>query len=121
MLDNYVRNVGAKPFAWGSHDCTTFVCGWIKYVTGKNLLPKLPVWTDQRSALRVQLHMGGLEAGATTILGSPSLSGDVGDIVLLKEPHHCFGILNNNKVLVVTEAGLNCVDAAFVAKIWRIR
>ena len=121
MLDNYVRNVGAKPFAWGSHDCTTFVCGWIKYSTGKNLLLQLPGWTDQRSAMRVQSHMGGLVEGATKLLGAPKETGSIGDIVFLKEPHNCFGILNNNKILVVTQSGLNCIDVAFVKHIWSIR
>ena len=121
MLDNYVRNVGAKPFTWGSHDCVTFVCGWIKYATGKDVKKHLPIWDDQRSALRAQLYMGGLAEGANKLLGCSKPVGITGDIVLLKAPHSCFGILNETKVLVVTQAGLNCISVDFVDRIWGLK
>lgn len=37
LLDGYIQNAAREPFAWGTHDCVSFVCGWHRLMTGRDV------------------------------------------------------------------------------------
>lgn len=37
LLDEYVEAVKRTPFAWGQLDCITYVCGWHRLMTGRDV------------------------------------------------------------------------------------
>lgn len=121
-LYEYVIDTAPIPFEWGKHDCTTYVCNWIKVKVGRDVLSELPKWQDQRSAMRIMARMGGLEAAACKLLGPPKLSHPAtGDIALLKAPHSCFGIVNGSVIMAVSASGLTTIGLSMADKVWEVK
>lgn len=81
-LAAYLRSASRKPFALGTHDCATFVAGWLARVTGR------PIHTDLHAAvaasspqmpLRALLRVWSAAAAANGLQRTRSpRSGDVG-------------------------------------------
>lgn len=79
----YVESRRTMPFAWGPHDCFTFVTGAIEAITGTALYPA--TWTDALSAVREIEKHGSYEAMISSVLGPPSQNwreARRGDVVL---------------------------------------
>ena len=120
-LDEYVRSIGHLPFSYGEHDCTTFVCGWIKAYTGRDIQASLPKWHSFRSAQRVIGELGSLPDAAKVLLGEPTSVPKTGDIAFLGAPHNCFGIVNGSGIMVVTQQGLNFVGLSMAEFLWEVK
>ena len=120
-LDEYVRSVGHLPFEYGKHDCTTFVCEWIKASTGRDILATLPKWHSFRSAQKVMGQVGGLTKAARGLLGETTTTPKTGDVALVSAPHNCFGIVNGPGIMVVTPYGLNFVGLPMAELLWEVK
>lgn len=58
-LDAYLAAAREKPFAWGSHDCVSFTCGWYAAMTGRHVYAGFAGRYDsEQSALRLMLANG---------------------------------------------------------------
>jgi len=60
-FEEYLAQNRTKTFSWGTHDCVTFVAGWVKARTGYDHLGGVPQWKGHLAAERLVLKLGGLE------------------------------------------------------------
>lgn len=89
LLSDYLRAAAERRFEWGTHDCGTFVWGWVEAATGVDALaPLRGRYTTARGCLCVMRRLGhanllsAAEAGATAaglapLCGDP-VPGDIG-------------------------------------------
>lgn len=75
----------APVFAYGSHDCCTFVARCVDAMTGSDLLADLQTrYTDKTSALRFIAEAGGFTEAVSSFLGQPEHGWPRrGDVVLV--------------------------------------
>lgn len=55
------------PFAWGEHDCSTFVIEAVKAMTGVEVFPI--TWTSKEEAVEVLREAGGIDAAYSQAFG----------------------------------------------------
>lgn len=117
---------GATPFAWGSNDCVTFAAGWLRELSGIDVLAGIGPWADEAEAEALLAERGGLVAAAEAALAgagipeiAPELAGR-GDIVLLRagndEP---LGICAGPRCAVAGPDGVLFLPRAMILRAWR--
>ena len=57
-FDTLLNRKLKTPFAWGEWDCVMFTNGFIKAMTGKDLLPKQWKWKTEKEAMQSILKYG---------------------------------------------------------------
>jgi hypothetical protein len=113
LLDEYVDRARAKPFAWGTHDCISFTCGWYTAMTGCNpFAPFAGKYDSETAAFRV-MHGKGVhmmeEAGDylfEVAFRKPVEFAQRGDIVLAE---NALGVSLGNRGAFLTVEGLGFV------------
>lgn len=119
----YLKAHRHTPYAWGVNDCVTFACGLVAAMTGTTLLQ--PTWTDEATALRALVPLGGLEAAATSVLGAP-VSGwkhaHRGDVVLVEQDGRPALMICTGHTLCGPNhaGGLAHLKLSAALKVWRV-
>lgn len=62
ILGEYLAKHFDSKFEWGVFDCVLFAANWAELATGHNYLEGVPLWTNEREALRTLAELGGIEA-----------------------------------------------------------
>ena len=119
-LTIYMRDY-VPGFDWGSANCCHFAAGWVRELTGRDVmagLPNTPTEKDSRRLLRV---MGGLREAVTKQSGLPQIAAEfaqVGDVVL---SGRSLGICAGRTSVHVGESGqLVNIDMAHAICAWRV-
>lgn len=74
LLDQHVERARQTPFAWGRHDCVTFVCVWHQAMTGRDIYaPWRGRYDSETAAFRFMLDIGcrDMEALGRHLFGEP--------------------------------------------------
>lgn len=74
MLDDYVQAARRTPFAWGTHDCVSWTCGWHALMTGEDVYaPFRGLYDSEQRAFRVMLDndVHGMEQAGRFLFGEP--------------------------------------------------
>jgi hypothetical protein len=59
-LSEYLRAEAARPFAWGTADCATFIAGWIGTCRGIDPRPYYPQYEGEAAARALTGSPGGI-------------------------------------------------------------
>jgi len=115
------------PFAWGTNDCTTFVCDALIAITGTDYAPpELRAVRTAKEALRaIQVLSDGqtLHEAVVKVLGAPKSPGfaAVGDVVaFLTLGEVTLGICNGDNILCVAAEGLMTVSMSEATHVWKV-
>lgn len=115
------------PFAWGTNDCTTFVCDALIALTGTDYAPKeLRAVRSAKEALRaIQLLSDNqtLLQAVEKVLGAPKSPGfgAVGDVVaFLTLGEVTLGICNGDTILCVTPNGIMTISMSEATHVWKV-
>lgn len=92
-LQLYLSKAAEQGFAWGKHDCCTFIAGWAEIITGHNPAdPWRDAYCSEAMAETILAHNGGLGPAlhkALTAQGwKPVTSMHLGDISMVMAPVH---------------------------------
>ena len=102
-----------EPFEWRDRNCCHFAAGWVRQMTGRDVLAGLPATPDARAALCLVRRLGGGLAEAwTRQLGVDPvlpLFARVGDVVLLPAAPEIGGL--GAAVGVCAGRTVVCIDA----------
>lgn len=104
------------PFCWASHNCVSFVAGYVKEATGIDHLAGILEWSNEQEARQIVKDMGGMEA----ILDSrftriaPHFAKD-GDIALRGKT---LGLVSGNYMVSPGEKGLVNMDRIGITCAW---
>lgn len=90
LMDAYLARTEHTPFAWGKHDCCTFVCDGATAITGgfSPMADLAGTYQSERGAYRLIRDAGGLQHLVTERFGIPLASpllAQRGDAVLVDQ------------------------------------
>lgn len=127
-LVTYLRESGARPFAWGPADCGKLAADWIQAVRGFDPAPwSRGTYADASGAYAAMRAAGfrSLEAVVTAALGQPldvPLKAQRGDVVSLKDRGRIvLGVVDpsGRAIAVRSPSGLMRVPLRRARKAWR--
>lgn len=126
MLDEYLIEVGGRPFDWAAWNCCHFVSEWVKLLTARDPMEGLPAMSSRLTAHRLIGQLGGnLGAAWDRQLGQPSMPAtlaQVGDIVLVgHESVEAVGICAGRTAVVLTEQGVAHLQMGAATAAWRVK
>lgn len=118
-LDRFCDQVRSDPFDWGRHNCATFCLAAVKAITGRNLKRHFPGrYGTEKGALKALRKLGfetlGEAAGSVLPQIHPSQA-QIGDLIGFESGDafgHVMGVAIGERVLMVTERGLDSRDRA---------
>lgn len=105
LLNAYLDSARDMPFAWGTHDCVTFACGWHALMTGRDAYaPWRGRYKSRVGAARRIKEAGGEDMrGAGKILfGAVSREINRGDIAMAQD---AFGIVTGTHGVFLLAGG----------------
>lgn len=113
-----VDEIMHEPFAWGKHDCGPGLAGrLVLAMTGVDLSAQYAgEYHDAASAARHLRRLGFLSLG--DLVGSmlpaipPAMAqlGDIAAIAVNGPIGHALGVVNGERILILTESGIGTVD-----------
>ncbi|SEH22522.1 hypothetical protein [Rhizobium sp. NFR12] len=113
-----IDDIKTRPFKWGVHDCGPGLAGrLVLAMTGVDLSANFSVdYTDAASAARKIRDLGfsslGELVGALLPTIHPSQA-EIGDVAALLMPGpigHALGVVNGERIFVLTDTGIGTVD-----------
>lgn len=119
----YIDAAQAQPFAWGTHDCATWVAGWGREVTGED---HAAAWRGRYDtevgAVRMIRRAGyrDMAQWVSEICGDPlahRLMAQRGDVALVEG---ALGIVTGGQVALLGPQGLAFRPLTDAALAWRI-
>lgn len=120
-----IEEIRRTPFSWEAHECATGLAARVvEAITGQDIAaPYRGRYSDAVTALGVVRQAGfatlaDLVASILPEYGHPS-EAHIGDIAAIADdtPFGCaLGIVNGDRIIVLTESGIGSVDRA---KAWR--
>lgn len=116
----YLRAAGARRFRYGRHDCVQLAAGWVRLVTGADLLEGWSYDSLERGRGLLEARgFAGLEAAVDAVLPrTPVLTARVGDIALIDG---ALGIVTGARVTGLSRrGGLETVPLDRAAAAWRV-
>lgn len=129
-LDAYIDTARRVPFAWGSHDCVGFVCGWYTAMTGLHVYaPFAGKYDTEAAALRVMVGRGVhsmAEAGDFLFgasAGKPVEQVHRGDIVLARcavSRADALGICTGGHAACLMSDGMKFIRSSQFLKAWSV-
>jgi hypothetical protein len=127
-FENAIDDIKAKPFAWYDHDCGPGLAGrLVEAQTGVNLSGfAVGRYHDAASAARLLRELGFETLGALVASILPSIhpsEARVGDIAALDVGGpigHALGVVNGERIFVLTEAGIGTVDLLDAAMAFKV-
>lgn len=125
-----IDDVKARPFDWSSHECVIGLCAnTIQAITGVDLAAEYRgKFHDALSAARVMKGAGFSNLGdlAASFLeeyeGGPAQA-KIGDIVAIPDDTvfgYSLGVVNGERVFVLTEHGMGTVDLLTATRAFRV-
>ena len=130
QLDAYIDTSRRTPFAWGSHDCVSFVCGWYAAMKGLHLYAQFAAKFDtEAAALRVMVGRGVqsmAEAGDFLFgpaAGKPIEQARRGDIVLARcavSRADALGICTGGHAACLMAEGMKFIRSSQFLKAWSV-
>jgi hypothetical protein len=113
-----VDEIMSRPFAWGTHDCGPGLAGrLVLAMTGVDLSAQYAgTYDDAASAARLIRSLGFTSLGelVASMLPAihPSLArlGDIAAIEVAGPIGHALGVVNGERILVLTETGIGTID-----------
>jgi hypothetical protein len=124
-LDDYLIDVGARPFNWAAWNCCHFVSGWVQRVQGVDPMQGLAPTPSARSAWRLRDQLGVSLADAASLqLGlapvAPAFA-QVGDVVAIQHKDaQLLGICAGRHAAVLSMKGQARVNMEFATMAWRM-
>lgn len=127
-LEAFIQSRRRLPFAWGSHDCTSFAAdAAIELIGVDPMAPWRGTYTTEDEAEAILAKGGGLEAlmvqGAATA-GIPECERNFlqrGDIALVEVGNQrAVGIVMAGKVAVPGPDGVHFVPPSMIVRAWAI-
>lgn len=127
-LASYVSACRSTPYELGTFDCWLFVAGAIEAMTGKDLgLVQRGRYKTQRGALGVMKRDGAVDMAEfaehrLTALPDPVMA-QVGDVMAIPTDDafgFALGILNGERILVVTPKGIDTRDRAEATRAFKV-
>lgn len=127
-LGAYVASVRAEPYAFGKQDCWLFVAGAVEAMTGTDHAKKhRGRYKTARGALGIMKRAGannmaefaGLNLGE---IEAPVFA-QIGDVMAIPTDDafgYSLGILNGERVLVVTPSGIDTRDRSEATRAFRV-
>lgn len=109
LLEGYVEQSRRAPFAWGTHDCVTFTCGWFRLMTGRDAFaPFRGKYATENEAHRLMIanDVHGMEEAGRFLFGEPRKGNahlQRGDLVYAEG---ALGICVGAKSVFLNEEGL---------------
>lgn len=120
-LSGYIQSRLEDPFAWGSHDCSTFAAGAVEALTGQVIFA--PTHTNAFEANTFMESVGGIEAWMSEHFGEPvaPLEARRGDIGLLALPdRELLSVVVGDRVCAPGEEHLLYYPLTMLSKAWRV-
>lgn len=123
-LTLYLQACAATPFAWGRHDCCTFVAQAVLVQTGADPMADLPLYAGADAAQALLAANGGIESMVTQRLGDPVIPHMAarGDVVMFDTVINgmALGICVGAQFAAVTPEGLRFYGMRHAVKAWRV-
>jgi hypothetical protein len=118
-LAEYIAAHLRKPFKWGSHDCCTFIGGWLEIKTGRDYLTEHLPWKTALEAAKKLRDLGGIRSLLQSNLKpiNPNMAQD-GDLTIYQGTAHLF---SGRHIVSVGENGLVFTDRSVVEEAWTCR
>jgi hypothetical protein len=125
-LDAYLTEAQGRAFDWSTWNCCHLAAGWVRRMSGRDVMADVPVTTTKRAAHReIQRRGGTLRAVWERWLGAEAIAPDlaqVGDIVGLTDADaQAVGVCCGRTVAVLTQAGVCHVPMTRAACAWRLQ
>lgn len=125
LLSDYLATVRTKTFDWETFNCCQFVAGWIRFVTGRDIMAGLPDTENRFAAYRLISSIGGDLIGVWTKWMTsepvPPTLAQIGDPVLLTEGQmQSIGICCGRTAIGLTQDGLIYVPMSMAIHAWRL-
>lgn len=128
-FDAECDRIRLTPFAWGAHDCGPGLAGNLTLaITGVDAAAKYRGrYTTMTGALRVLRNsgfetLGDLVASILPEHDHPSMA-RVGDVVAIRSDSafgHALGVVNGERVFVLTERGIGTVDRSEAVRAFKV-
>lgn len=127
-LGAYVASVRVEPYAFGKQDCWLFVAGAIEAMTGTDHAKKhRGRYKTARGALGIMKRAGAEDMAAFAGLHLEEIDAPVfaqiGDVVAIPTDDafgYSLGILNGERVLVVTPSGIDTRDRSEATRAFEV-
>lgn len=118
----------STPFAWGAHDCATFVADWVQALHGTDPLAPWRGTYDSEAGFEALVAptggLGGFVAGVAEAAGFPPCPPAFvqrGDAALVRLGNEeCLGIVEAKHVAVPTLAGIRLAPRAGIVRAWAL-
>lgn len=121
LLDTHVEAARRTPFAWGRHDCLSFVCDWHRLMTGRDVFASWRGAYDNETGARrliVEAGLDGMAAVGGFLFGAARAAprhARRGDIVLAGKS---FGLMTGRAGAFAGETGLVFLPALQFEQAW---
>jgi hypothetical protein len=117
-----------RPFAWGVHDCATFVADWVRALHGTDPLAAWRGSYDSEAGFDALVApaggLAGFVAGVATAQGFPSCPPAFvqrGDVALVRLGNEeCLGLVDAKHVAVPTLAGIRLAPRSAILQAWAV-
>ncbi|MEH3093360.1 MAG: hypothetical protein PGN20_15295 [Agrobacterium cavarae] len=127
-FENAIDEIKAKPFAWYDHDCGPGLAGrLVEAQTGVSLSGfVVGRYHDAASAARLIRDLGFDSLGSLVASILPQIhpsEARVGDIAAIAVPGpvgHGLGVVNGERIFVLTETGIGTVDLLDAAMAFKV-
>lgn len=128
LLDQFLAERQAQPFAWGVQDCCTFAADWVLRCKGRDPIEPWRGRVNARAALRTLQSEGGMLGDWTQRWGErihPMLA-QVGDICMVESGYrarlcmHSFGICAGSQIAAPGREGVVFIPITTGIAAWRI-
>lgn len=115
-LSEYIQTHINKPFEWNSHDCCTFVGGWVEIKTGRDYLIEHRPWRTAIEAHKKLRDLGGLFFLLSNYFDRvhPNMAQD-GDLTIYQDGVHIF---SGRHIVSVGKDGLVFTDRTVAKEAW---
>lgn len=130
ILAAYAEEVRGERLDYGEMDCVLLAAGWLRRVTGRDVLADLEGWTDGVSARLALARVGGdLLAAAGDVLaarGCPAIEprrarrGDVIGLDADGEWGGALGVCLGGDALAIVDGRVDVVPMAWAVRAWRV-
>ncbi len=127
-LGQYVNRIRTTPYAFGSQDCWLFVAGAVEAMTGvDHAAPHRGRYKTARGALGVMKRAGAADMAEFARLfleeHDAPVFAQIGDVVAIPTDDafgFSLGILNGERVLVVTPTGIDTRDRSEAIRAFKV-
>ena len=124
----FLKENRERDFEWGKWDCCIFANACLKFISGKDVIPKTLKWKDEKSAFKAIKDYGGtldkalekaaLAAGMEPVEVHFVTTGDL--VVVMDENKPVAGISDGSRVMSPSDGGYAFSLPSTIEKAWRV-